>query len=261
MLRKFFAGLSLFLTLAMLVGSSVKTKAGPLWWSTPYWYLDARVTLVPTPVRVTVPTGYWGGFSSYPWLGVVYPSFYGGIYTLPPGFNVPNTWYGGLRFRGFLDALTYRYTVLVPRTTYWWSWYWDPDMRGHNLEMVTLGDETTGSLLSLDSEVISGLSVDSHTLNVNGGNGSGAFGPLSLVSWTSESDFRNQIKALSGMPTDVLDTFMISDHITNLLANNPQGMVLIQNATFVPEPSTLALFGTGTLGLLGYAWRRRKMAA
>ena len=29
----------------------------------------------------------------------------------------------------------------------------------------------------------------------------------------------------------------------------------------VPEPSTLLLFGTGILGLLGYGWRRRKRAA
>ena len=34
----------------------------------------------------------------------------------------------------------------------------------------------------------------------------------------------------------------------------------IPSATGVPEPSTLTLLGLGSLGLLGYGWRRRKQA-
>jgi hypothetical protein len=34
-----------------------------------------------------------------------------------------------------------------------------------------------------------------------------------------------------------------------------------QDFSQVPEPSTYLLFGTGILGLLGYAWRKRKRAA
>ena len=33
------------------------------------------------------------------------------------------------------------------------------------------------------------------------------------------------------------------------------------NIQSVPEPSTLALLGTGAAGLLGYLWRRRRLAA
>jgi hypothetical protein len=35
----------------------------------------------------------------------------------------------------------------------------------------------------------------------------------------------------------------------------------IPSATGVPEPSTLTLLGLGSLGLLGYGWRRRNRAA
>jgi hypothetical protein len=37
--------------------------------------------------------------------------------------------------------------------------------------------------------------------------------------------------------------------------------VIIPAATGVPEPSTLTLLGLGSLGLLGYGWRRRKQVA
>ena len=39
-----------------------------------------------------------------------------------------------------------------------------------------------------------------------------------------------------------------------------QGWVLDQCEP-IPEPSTLALLGTGTLGMLGFGWRRRKQAS
>src|SRR5262245_33190277 len=42
------------------------------------------------------------------------------------------------------------------------------------------------------------------------------------------------------------------------IPHEAQGMVGVVHV--VPEPSTLALIGIGTLGLLGYGWRRRKQA-
>ena len=38
-------------------------------------------------------------------------------------------------------------------------------------------------------------------------------------------------------------------------------LVLTQTPSAVPEPSTLTLLGIGSLGLLGYGWKRRKQAA
>ena len=37
--------------------------------------------------------------------------------------------------------------------------------------------------------------------------------------------------------------------------------ISLKSASRVPEPSTLTLLSIGSLGLLGYGWRRRNLAA
>jgi hypothetical protein len=37
--------------------------------------------------------------------------------------------------------------------------------------------------------------------------------------------------------------------------------VTVQVTSSVPEPTSLVLFGIGSLGLLGYGWRRRQQTA
>jgi hypothetical protein len=55
------------------------------------------------------------------------------------------------------------------------------------------------------------------------------------------------------------DNALISD--TNGFTNDTTFSSMVEiSSTTTPEPSTLALLAAGTLGLLGYGWRRRKQS-
>lgn len=58
----------LLLAVLFVVLLMCPSKAQAWCWDRPgFWYLDAKVELVPTDVWVTVPTGYWGGWYWYKW--------------------------------------------------------------------------------------------------------------------------------------------------------------------------------------------------
>src|SRR5208282_5329232 len=58
--------------------------------------------------------------------------------------------------------------------------------------------------------------------------------------------------------TDAIDEYTTSGEVVNTSlvsgVDGPVGIAVID----APEPSSLALLGAGAIGLLGYAWRRRK---
>jgi hypothetical protein len=65
-------------------------------------------------------------------------------------------------------------------------------------------------------------------------------------------------------PIDVTDYLLPGENLIAVKAHDSYGVGENFYAhlvgTVVPEPGTLALLGMGTVGLLGYAWRRRKRA-
>jgi hypothetical protein len=247
--------------LGLTISVSSYSEAGI--WFPPFWQLDARVQLVPAQVNVTVPTGYWGGPFIYPWLGSPYGPFYGPLYVYPSVFGI-YPWLGGRFFYGFLDALTYTYTGLVPRVVYWNSFYWDPDAMGYALDIVTMADESTGTFQPLDDEVIQSLTPHSHTWDVNGGHDTGSFSPYTLVQiGTNGDNLKSFVESLPGMTPDALDAF-VNSQLFQDVSVHPDSFVGLEYASYkfaVPEPSTSLLFAVAGVLMLGYGWRCRRRIA
>ncbi len=230
------ATLSLLAALALPLQ---RAEAGP--WFPPYWWLDARVVLVPGTVNVTVPTGYYPGavgyppvFGSYPWRGLPY-------------------------FWRFRDWLTYTYTGLFPWVTYWHSFYWDPDRTGYVLDLVTLADEIGGTFAPLDPDVLDGLSVASHTWEVNEGLDSGSFSSLARI---RVADLPGYVASLPGVDATVLGEFVASKQFTDLLAADPNGEVFVQfSGPFrIPAPGPMVLLAAGLVAFASAARVRARGA-
>jgi hypothetical protein len=78
--------------------------------------------------------------------------------------------------------------------------------------------------------------------------------PLANGDTSASWNFNNTQRANFAMSSQTVPTTWTS------FPNQFVGAMEI-NGTPVPEPSTLTLFGLGSLGLLGFGWRRRKQAS
>jgi hypothetical protein len=84
--------------------------------------------------------------------------------------------------------------------------------------------------------------------------GGGAIAPGVSPAMLDRLDFR----VLPGINNDGAIDFGFSAVATNALGGGVINITQIAEVQSVPEPSTLLLFGTGLLSILGHNWRRKK---
>jgi hypothetical protein len=146
--------------------------------------------------------------------------------------------------------------------------------------MLSLNGTLDWQLNSLKDDQSGTPGVDFNQVLLSGGNLTGANLILSLAfpGSTSPDDgspFWNQNHTWSvventGTGSEALSSLTIAGYGTNgagaegsfstSVGNGPGGDLLLQWASTVPEPSSLALLAAGAVTLSGCAWRRRRQA-
>ncbi len=108
------------------------------------------------------------------------------------------------------------------------------------------------SITNFEAQVYNGLTSPA-TFHVSDNNGN-----MSDFTLDSNLNGGNNLVFFAAVGTQVTITQLTGNNwdffVDNLQFNVPL-------PTSVPEPSSLTMFGIGAIGLAGYGWRRRKLAA
>lgn len=246
---------------AATLASSASVSRASFYWNS-YWNLDARIRFVPVQQSYTIPTGYWNAPFAYNYGAGLYTPFMGsyhGFGSYYPFYSPYYNWYSQPYVYGFVDSLRATWTGLVPVTTYWHSWYWDPEGTGRTLDVITSGDDL-GSLSGLPTEFQADFTQNDHTFEVHSSGAPGPYssGTFSGVSYLTISQLAGYVGGLPDMTPTAYGEFINSSLYQKMLVDlGPDGVVGVTLSSGwrfnVPEPSLLA-----PIGFAGFAMARRR---
>jgi hypothetical protein len=78
--------------------------------------------------------------------------------------------------------------------------------------------------------------------------------------WQSNTVLKGKIPVGGG--TSIVESMLDPSLLPPVVGGGITNVEIFQpGVSATPEPASLTLFGIGTLGLIGYGWRRRKQAA